>query len=116
MHHAEHCGSYGFLLSACLPASVNENVVLEPTRTLERNLTYLNINGLFYFGRIVMFYCRDCSHSSLSQFSEQFSRQPAVTSIFQLLLLNRNKMLLDLWAELWDVSSVEMIRRTVVDG
>lgn len=63
-----------------------------------------------------MFYRRDCSHSSLSQFSEQFSRQPAVTSIFQLLLLNRNKTLLDLWAELWDVSSVELFRWTVVDG
>lgn len=78
--------------------------------------TYLNINGLFYFGRIVMFYFRDCSHSSLSQFAEQFSHQPAVTSIFQLLLLDRNKMLLDLWAELWDGSSVELFPWTVVDG
>lgn len=60
-----------------------------------------------------MFYHTYGSHSSLSQFSEQFSRQPAVTSIFQLLLLNWNKMLLDLWAELWDVSSVALFRWTV---
>lgn len=71
--------------------------------------TYLNINGLLYFGRIAMFYRRDCSHSSPSQFAEQFSRQPAVTSIFQLRLLERNKMLLDLWAELWD-GSVQLLR------
>lgn len=49
-------------------------------------MTYLNINELFYFGRIFMFYCTDCRHNSIFQFSERFSRQPAVTSIYQLVL------------------------------
>lgn len=36
-------------------------------------MTYLNINELFYFGRIFMFYRTDCRHSSISVFRTIFT-------------------------------------------
>lgn len=52
--------------------SLNEKVLLDPHGCWRGTMTSQNINELFDFGRIFMFSCTDCRHSSISQFSEQF--------------------------------------------